>query len=301
MPARTPRRRFTVKNTLREVESRNVVARLEGSDPKLKNEYVVYTAHWDHLGRDRRSRATRSTTAPLDNASGVAPLLEIAEAFTKLPTPPKRSILFLAVTAEEKGLLGAKYYASTRSTRWRRRSPTSTWTAPTSGGARATSSVIGLGNSTLDDVLAEVATAAGPRRRARPRAREGLLLPLRPLRVRQAGRARPLRRRGHGLHRQARRLRQEEARRVHRATTTTSRQRRGEARLGPLGGAVEDVRLLFDVGLRVAAARPVPSGSRARSSRRGATSCGSDEGRRARDHTARQCSRAVLTPFRGAD
>jgi Zn-dependent M28 family amino/carboxypeptidase len=103
---------FDLKNTLREINSNNVVAKIEGSDAALKNEYVVYSAHWDHLGRDPKLPGDQIFNGALDNASGVATLLEIAEAFTKLATPPKRSVLFLAVTAEEKGLLGAKYYAT---------------------------------------------------------------------------------------------------------------------------------------------------------------------------------------------
>lgn len=102
---------MTVKNTLREVQSNNVLGKLEGSDPNLKNEYVIYTAHWDHLGRDPKLQGDQIFNGALDNASGTGALLEIAEAFTKLATPPKRSILFLFVTAEEKGLLGAKHYA----------------------------------------------------------------------------------------------------------------------------------------------------------------------------------------------
>jgi len=100
-----------VRNELRAIDSNNVIAKLEGSDPALKNEYVIYTAHWDHLGRDPKLPGDQIFNGALDNASGSAALLEIAEAFTKLATPPKRSILFLSVTAEEKGLLGAKYYA----------------------------------------------------------------------------------------------------------------------------------------------------------------------------------------------
>jgi Zn-dependent M28 family amino/carboxypeptidase len=102
---------MSVKNTIREINSNNVIGKLEGSDAALKNEYVIYTAHWDHLGRDPKLTGDQIYNGALDNASGVATMLEIAEAFTKLATPPKRSILFLAVTAEEKGLLGAKYYA----------------------------------------------------------------------------------------------------------------------------------------------------------------------------------------------
>ena len=68
------------------------------------------SAHWDHLGLDPKLQGDQIFNGALDNASGIAAMLEIAEGFTKLGTPPKRSILFLAVTAEEKGLLGAKYY-----------------------------------------------------------------------------------------------------------------------------------------------------------------------------------------------
>ena len=98
-------------NTLRTIDSQNVVAKLEGSDPQLKNEYVVYTAHWDHLGVGPAVNGDRIYNGAKDNAVGTAGLLEIARAFTKLPAPPKRSILFLAVTAEEQGLLGSQYYS----------------------------------------------------------------------------------------------------------------------------------------------------------------------------------------------
>ena len=104
---------ITLKNTLRTIDSKNVVARLEGSDPVLKSEHVVYTAHWDHLGVGTPVNGDRIYNGALDNATGTGGLLEVARAFTKLPVPPKRSILFLAVTAEEQGLLGSEYYAVT--------------------------------------------------------------------------------------------------------------------------------------------------------------------------------------------
>ncbi|HEY3662401.1 MAG TPA: M28 family peptidase [Chthoniobacterales bacterium] len=102
---------FTLSNQITHFKSRNVIGKLEGSDPKLKDEYVIYSAHWDHLGRDTKLKGDQIYNGALDNASGVASILEIAQAFTKLPQPPSRSILFLATTAEEAGLLGAKYYA----------------------------------------------------------------------------------------------------------------------------------------------------------------------------------------------
>jgi Zn-dependent M28 family amino/carboxypeptidase len=104
---------MTIRNKLRTVDSRNVIAKIDGSDPQLKDEYVVYTAHWDHLGIGTPINGDRIYNGAQDNAVGCGGLLEIARAFTKLPTPPKRSIVFLAVTAEEQGLLGSEYYAVT--------------------------------------------------------------------------------------------------------------------------------------------------------------------------------------------
>jgi Zn-dependent M28 family amino/carboxypeptidase len=97
--------------TLRTVDSHNVVALVRGSDPKLAEEVVVYTAHWDHLGVGEERDGDRIFNGAADNASGTAALLEIARAMKKAQPPPKRSILFLCVTAEEHGLLGSQYYA----------------------------------------------------------------------------------------------------------------------------------------------------------------------------------------------
>jgi len=93
------------------VESPNVAAILPGSDAALKNEYVVFSAHLDHLGIGEPIRGDVIYNGALDNASGVSGMLEIARAFSEMPTPPRRSILFLAVTGEEAGLLGSDYFA----------------------------------------------------------------------------------------------------------------------------------------------------------------------------------------------
>jgi Zn-dependent M28 family amino/carboxypeptidase len=102
------RAEISVKSRLRYVTSRNVIARVEGSDPDLKDEYLIYSAHWDHLGRDRTLKGDQIYNGAMDNAIGTAQLLEIAKGFAKVK--PKRSILFIAVTAEEKGYLGSRYY-----------------------------------------------------------------------------------------------------------------------------------------------------------------------------------------------
>ncbi|MDT7542229.1 MAG: hypothetical protein QOE33_2133 [Acidobacteriota bacterium] len=152
-----------VKNSLREINSQNVVAKIEGSDPKLKDEYVVYTAHWDHLGRDPNLQGDQIYNGADDNASGVAQLLEIAEAFTKLPTPPKRSILFVSVTAEEKGLLGSKFYATNPLYPLNKTLADINMDEANQWGRTRDLTIVGLGNSTLDDVAQEAATMQGGR------------------------------------------------------------------------------------------------------------------------------------------
>lgn len=90
----------------------NVAGVLPGRDPSLKDEVVVFTAHHDHLGVGTPDKSgDRIYNGALDNASGTAQILAIARAFTSLPEPPRRSILFLFVAAEEQGLLGSKYYS----------------------------------------------------------------------------------------------------------------------------------------------------------------------------------------------
>jgi Peptidase family M28/PA domain len=96
---------------LEDVHSPNVAAKLEGSDPKLKSEYVVYSSHLDHLGIGEPVKGDRIYNGALDNASGSAILLELARAFSKMNPRPRRSILFVSVTGEEAGLLGSDYFA----------------------------------------------------------------------------------------------------------------------------------------------------------------------------------------------
>ncbi len=94
------------------LHSPNVVATLAGSDPQLKAEYVLYSAHLDHLGISTPVNGDRIYNGALDNASGTAEILEIARAFSRLRVRPRRSMLFIAVTGEEEGLLGSDYFAS---------------------------------------------------------------------------------------------------------------------------------------------------------------------------------------------
>ena len=99
-----------ISNTYRNVTSENVIAKIEGNDPILKDEYIIYTAHWDHLGSNNKLSGDKIYNGANDNASGTSMVLTAARAFKSLQDSTRRSILFLALTAEEQGLLGAKYY-----------------------------------------------------------------------------------------------------------------------------------------------------------------------------------------------
>ncbi len=154
---------FAIDNTLRNVASKNVIALLPGSDPKLRDEYVVYTAHWDHLGRDVRLKGDQIYNGAADNAAGVAVLLEIAQAYQVLPANehPKRSILFLSVTAEEKGLLGSRYYAQNPLYPLRKTLANINMDGANQFGPTSDMATIGFGASTLDDIGIAVAREQG--------------------------------------------------------------------------------------------------------------------------------------------
>jgi Zn-dependent M28 family amino/carboxypeptidase len=101
---------LALKSTSVKKASRNVVGLLPGSE--TPDEAIVYMAHWDHLGTHDGETGDNIYNGAVDNATGVAAIMEIAESFRKAKVPPKRSILFLAVTLEESGLLGSKYYVA---------------------------------------------------------------------------------------------------------------------------------------------------------------------------------------------
>jgi hypothetical protein len=99
------------KTSFKPMDSSNIVGLIPGSDPKLKDEVVVLSAHLDHIGTNEGGEGDRINNGALDNAIGIASLIEEAKRF-KAATPPKRTVLFLAVTAEEKGLVGSDYFAN---------------------------------------------------------------------------------------------------------------------------------------------------------------------------------------------
>jgi Zn-dependent M28 family amino/carboxypeptidase len=148
---------LAIRNTLRTIDSRNVVAKLEGSDPVRKDEYVVYSAHWDHFGIGTPVKGDKIYNGALDNASGVATVLEIARAFTEVKPAPKRSILFLMVTAEEQGLLGSQYYSVTPIYPLAKTVANINVDGVNQWGRTSDLTIVGLGASDLDDYIKDAA------------------------------------------------------------------------------------------------------------------------------------------------
>jgi len=150
-----------VTNVLREIKSYNVVARLGGADAQRRSQFIVYTAHWDHFGRSPNLAGDQIFHGAADNASGVAGVLEIAKAFTTLAQPPARSILFMCVTAEEQGLLGSKWYADhplyplDHTVAEINMDVLNVW------GRTRDLVISGMGQSTLEDTLSQLAAARG--------------------------------------------------------------------------------------------------------------------------------------------
>ena len=155
------RARITLQNKLRNVNSNNVIARLTGSDEKLRDSYVVYMAHWDHLGTDPSLPGDKIFNGAVDNAAGVAALLEIARAYKQLKVPPRRSILFMAVTAEEQGLLGSQYYGEHPLYPLARTAVDVNMDGMNVLGKTTDLVMIGKGNSTLDELVESVAREQG--------------------------------------------------------------------------------------------------------------------------------------------
>jgi len=150
---------FSAKNRSRTVKSKNVLAKLEGRDPKLRDEWVVITAHWDHLGRNPELTGDQIFNGAADNAIGTAGLLELAEAFARGSRAPKRSVLFLSVTAEEQGLLGAAHYVAQPAYPLAQTVANLNMDGANQWGRTSDIRQIGRGASTLDAVLDAAAKA----------------------------------------------------------------------------------------------------------------------------------------------
>jgi Zn-dependent M28 family amino/carboxypeptidase len=148
-------------NAIRKVPSANVVAKIEGGDPALKDEWVVYTTHWDHFGIGPAVNGDTIYRGAIDNASGTGGLIELARAFTTTTPRPRRSVLLLFVTAEEQGLLGSAGYAEHPLYPLAKTVAALNLDALNVHGRTRDLTIIGLGLSGLDDVVRKAAAAQG--------------------------------------------------------------------------------------------------------------------------------------------
>ena len=146
---------ITVKNTIKKSISYNFIATLPGQ--KQADEHILYSAHWDHLGTDLTKTGDQIYNGARDNATGTAALIEVAEAFAKLPNRPDRSVTFLAVTAEEQGLLGSKFYAANPVNPAAKTVANINMDALNANGKSKDVAVYGLGQSELDNFLTKAA------------------------------------------------------------------------------------------------------------------------------------------------
>ena len=150
---------ITITNTIERSTSDNVVTLLPGTD--RADEYVMYTAHWDHLGVDPNLQGDSIYNGARDNATGTATLLELAQAFRQSGVPPARSIMFLAVTAEEQGLLGSAYFARNPLVPLAQVAGVINMDAMNIFGPLTDVTVIGYGKSELDAYVERAAAAQG--------------------------------------------------------------------------------------------------------------------------------------------
>jgi len=241
---------LTLKNTIRTIDSNNVIARLEGSDPKVKDQYVIYMAHWDHFGIGPEVKGDKIYNGAVDNATGVAGLIELGKAYTKLQPPPRRSILFLSVTGEEQGLLGSAYYATNPIYPLEQTLAVINMDGLNVRGRTKDITLIGFGNSTLDDHVKAVAAEQGRTVKPDPEPEKGFFY--RSDHFSFAKQGVPALDPGSGIDYIGR---PEGWGLEMRRKFTAERYHKPQDEIDPtwdLSGAVEDLQLLFKVGYRIA-------------------------------------------------
>ncbi|MEP0987836.1 M28 family metallopeptidase [Ekhidna sp.] len=148
----------TVSNEINRDKSQNVIAKIAGSE--APEEYVIYSAHWDHLGIGQEIDGDSIYNGAHDNASGIATMLGIAEAIANMEKP-KRTVVFLAVTAEEQGLLGSKHYAQNPVYRPAKSVANINMDGITAWGPMKDLTVVGYGQSELEDIAEDIAKGQG--------------------------------------------------------------------------------------------------------------------------------------------
>ena len=165
----------SLKNTYSECISKNVIGYIEGS--KYPDEYIVYTAHWDHIGIGKVVQGDSIYNGALDNASGTAAVLSIAETFANAKKAPERSVVFLFVTAEEQGLLGSEYYVENPVFPLSKTVCNLNMDGVNPAGEMKDFTIVGMGHSDMDKFAKQAAEAQGRYIMNEQEPEKGLLLP----------------------------------------------------------------------------------------------------------------------------
>jgi Zn-dependent M28 family amino/carboxypeptidase len=244
-----------VRNEIRRKRSPNVAGLMPGKD--RPDEYVIYMAHWDHLGMDAAGEGDRIYNGAVDNASGVAGILTIAKAYRDMLPGASRSVLFLAVTAEESGLIGSEYYALHPLAPLEKTAAVINIDALNPLGRAKDLEVVGYGASDLEELLGKAAKAQGRTLTADHRPEAGYFYRSDQFNFAKAGvpalyvkSGTTLRDRPEGTGKSL--LEDYQAKRYHKPGDEYSES-------WDVSGTVEDLRLLFEVGARVANARTWPA------------------------------------------
>ncbi|MFQ5651762.1 MAG: M28 family metallopeptidase [bacterium] len=246
---------LTLENDIEHSRSNNVIAMLPGET--RAEETVFYMAHWDHFGRDESREGDQIFNGAFDNATGTAGLLELAEAFTSLQKQPARSVVFLAVTAEEQGLLGSEYYATHPIFPREKTVAAINMDGLNVYGKMKDITVIGYGNSELDDYVQAAAKKQGRTVRPDPEPEKGHFYRSDHFSFAKQGIPALYTDEGidHVEHGEAWTLEQKEkyvAERYHKPTDEYDPN-------WDLSGAIDDLHLLFEVGYRLSTTSAFPN------------------------------------------
>ncbi len=246
---------LTLENDIEHSKSNNVIAVWPGAE--RPDEVVFYMAHWDHFGKDESREGDQIFNGAFDNATGTAGLLEVAQAFTSLEKKPARSVAFLGVTAEEQGLIGSAYYATHPIFPKSKTVASINMDGLNVLGKMKDITVVGYGNSELEDYLAHAAKKTGRRLRPDPEPQKGYFYRSDHFSFAKQGIPALYTDQGidhveHG----------EEWTREQLQKYTTERYHKPADEFDPnwdLGGAIDDLQLLFEVGYRLANVHAFPN------------------------------------------
>lgn len=247
----------SLESTYRNIKATNIGGMIEGNDPELKEEAVVFTAHYDHLGIGKAVKGDSIYNGARDNASGVACILALAQAFSRLEHPVSRTLVFLAVDGEESGLLGSQYYAENPTFAAGKIAANINIDTVNIWGETRDVSIVGSNKSTIDFVVEEVAKKHGRTALPDPRPEQGSFYRGDQFSFAKIGVPALYLSDGQDFIGQVKRWRKQQA-----ASWVNTHYHQPSDEYNPnwdLSGCIQDLHLLFEVALRLANQEQMPS------------------------------------------